>query len=314
MKKVNFNLIPLQVEQGIITSKEAVNEICEFISLNPPVFGLQKYDEDFREELILHLLERGPDLMKGYDKSRGDFFTYLFYKIKSVLHSCSRASAKRIYQSNIKFSEEIIMEKDKEDDYNELFLSAVEKEHHAPFYKQPLNNDSQTPTTEELQKTFKNIHGDKKLLVIAIKSAYYITDNQVTKICKHYNINENDFFRTIQYCRNSLAKKAEKKAKLQSQRNYAYLNHKNLETQIYDAETGKTEVDNIVKEDFIAQNKKYYENWQALNKQLEAGILAVRPTNKTIASLLGICERQVAYYIDSTKAKKLPPDKNGTGK
>jgi hypothetical protein len=38
-----------------------------------------------------------------------------------------------------------------------------------------------------------------------------------------------------------------------------------------------------------------------LNKAFEEGHLYLRPTNKTIANLLGICERQVAYYIKCAK-------------
>ena len=52
---------------------------------------------------------------------------------------------------------------------------------------------------------------------------------------------------------------------------------------------------------FERLEKKHTKNWIKLNKTFEEGHLYLRPTNKTVANLLGICERQVAYYIKSAK-------------
>ena len=46
--------------------------------------------------------------------------------------------------------------------------------------------------------------------------------------------------------------------------------------------------------------KKYLKHtqlWISLNKKLKDGVINIRPTNKAIADVLGICERQVSYYI-----------------
>ena len=57
----------------------------------------------------------------------------------------------------------------------------------------------------------------------------------------------------------------------------------------------------ILSERFERLERKHARNWIKLNKSFEEGHLYMRPTNKTVANLLGICERQVAYYINSAK-------------
>ena len=51
---------------------------------------------------------------------------------------------------------------------------------------------------------------------------------------------------------------------------------------------------------------RYKNKWKNLNKSFEKGLLNLRPTNKTIADLLGICERQVTYCLSCARkeAKK----------
>lgn len=311
MEKINLNLIPVQIEKGIITTKEAVNIISQFVSLNYPVFGLQKYDEDFRSDIVLNILEKGVSIMEGYDNKRGDFFTYLFYQIKSLVHARARSTAKRKLESTITMPEKINLIEEKEFKYESIDYNTFETKYlgipKVPYaYKKEI-------TAEDLRKTFENVHGDKKLLVVAIKSAYYITDSQIKKICDFYKIDENDFFQAIQYCRNGLMIKAEKKLKLQERRNSAYLHHKNLETQIHSIEEKLEEKDNFIKEEFKSRDKRYCKYWKTLNRQLEAGLLSLRPTNKTVASLLGICERQVAYYINCIKNQKSSENKEASG-
>lgn len=311
MEKVNLNLIPIQIEKGIITTKEAVNIISQFVSLNYPVFGLQKYDEDFRSDIVLDILEKGESFMEGYDKTRGDFFTYLFYQIKSFVHARARLSAKKNLASTIAMPEKIEQIEEKEFIYKSIDYNTFEQKYlgipKVPYaYKQEI-------TAEDLRKTFENVRGDKKLLVVAIKSAYYITDIQIKKICDFYKIDENEFFKAIQYCRNGLMIKAEKKLKLQERRDSAYFHHKNLETQIRSIEEKLEEKDNFIKEEFKSRDERYCKYWETLNRQLEAGLLSLRPTNKTVASLLGICERQVAYYINCLKNQTLSENKEASG-
>ena len=49
------------------------------------------------------------------------------------------------------------------------------------------------------------------------------------------------------------------------------------------------------------QTREDTQNWKRLNRAFENGLLYLRPTTKTVANLMGICERQVSYYINTAK-------------
>ena len=58
------------VSAGSLSEKEALDILVVYISKNPILFGLVGYDEDFRSELILLILEKGEVLFKNYNKKQ----------------------------------------------------------------------------------------------------------------------------------------------------------------------------------------------------------------------------------------------------
>ena len=63
----------------------------------------------------------------------------------------------------------------------------------------------------------------------------------------------------------------------------------------------ESEQNEILNYKYEKLEKKHEKNWKNLNKSFEDGHLYLRPTNKTVANIMGICERQVAYYIRTAK-------------
>ncbi|WP_455157285.1 hypothetical protein [Treponema socranskii] len=57
----------------------------------------------------------------------------------------------------------------------------------------------------------------------------------------------------------------------------------------------------------LKKYRKQTESWKHKNKELRESRWRVCPTNKMIANILGICERQVSHYI--TRAQKLIREK-----
>ena len=51
-------------------------------------------------------------------------------------------------------------------------------------------------------------------------------------------------------------------------------------------------------------NKVQIHNWEKLNNKFQNGLVTVKPSNLSIANILGICERQVSYYIMCAKNGK----------
>lgn len=308
MDSYSLNDLPNQVKNGKITKKEAVNIISSFICTNYKAFNLQKYDEDFRSDLVMVILERGEKLLDTYNPELGDFFTYLYSYILSQAHTKIRSLTHKKMIENVTLSESANFISEKEYKYKNIknyYLS----EKIVPYAPN-------TASKEELKKIFNDLRTDstdKKILILAMKSSFYLSDAQILKVCKIYNLKAEDFYMTIQYFKHSIEKKIEKRNKQEESRNYSYYHHKKYLNEMSKIEQSndESEIDKSLKKNQISSKEiKHYKNWKRLNKKFSEGYMILRPTTKTIADILGICERQVNYYITSAKKEEDDKDKN----
>ena len=77
MKQEDFNQLFDDVKNGVIEKKEALGMLGKFIQENYPMFGLHRFDEDFRAELLVSFFEKGEKLFDNYDPQKTDFFKKL---------------------------------------------------------------------------------------------------------------------------------------------------------------------------------------------------------------------------------------------
>lgn len=305
MKSFDLNLLPEQLQAGSITRKEAVNLICSFISNNYPVFGLQKYDEDFRSDLILKIIERGEHLLDIYMPENGNFFCFLHTYISSLINTKLKSLYKESLTRKIRYEEYLLDTEEKMLKYQKLDYSTIESK------KFPYAPDK--IPAEELSKTLRDIaetKTDKKLLVLALKSSFYITDEQIKKVCDVYKIQPSFLYPVIQFCKNSVLKRKNHRDIFQERRNFAYYHHKRYKRMLENLSDETTNAD-IKRLKFKILEERHRSNWKKLNESFEKGLLNLRPTNKTIANLLGICERQVTYCLNCARkdAEKLDSEK-----
>ena len=71
MTREDIELIPEMVKSGKKSWEQVAKELVLFIIANKPMFGLQKFDEDFISDFIITFLDKGPESMNEYDPSRG---------------------------------------------------------------------------------------------------------------------------------------------------------------------------------------------------------------------------------------------------
>ena len=94
MEKLEIDCVPQYINDGTLTFKEAVNNICSFVVNNYPLFGLHKFDEDFRSEIFLCLLERGEQIIQNYNSNICCFRKYLYFSIQSLIRTKQKYHAK----------------------------------------------------------------------------------------------------------------------------------------------------------------------------------------------------------------------------
>lgn len=296
MRINEFNELPEKLAAGMLSQSQAIEEICKFVMQNAPLFGLQKYDDDSRQEILLGIIEKGLHIIKAYNPQIGDFFTFFYCHVCSLINTQLKKNSCNYLQDRLNYVESINAISDKEAKYHKIECQnfTIAK---APFTRRQLSPAQLQEALRELNLDAK----EKKVIILALKSSYYLTDEQIDKLCRLYKIKAEYFYSMIEYCKDSIQKKTEKRKKTQERRNFAYYHHRRYKTLLEDLLKENDENSDLLSSKFDRLEKKHARNWLSLNKAFEEGHLYLRPTNKTIANLLGICERQVAYYIKCAK-------------
>ena len=300
MTKLNLNLIPDMLQKKEVTRKEALNLLCEFILSDSPVFGLIKFDEDFISELILRILERGTVIFDSFNPNSGSFFTYFFKYVQSVkFHLLKELSIKELkYKHVVELSKEDLYISDSNSTYypSKYLIKNEEKN-----IDEILKNSAIYPK-DFLKLIKKHPRGyEKLLLVLALKSSYNITETNLNMIASCCNINKEKLQEIVDYLNDKIEYKLKRKRELEEKRNSVYFYKKKYEHQIKKLNEEVKEDNKYVSESLTEKYNRKYEKWGTLNKKLNNSSHFFKPTNKEIANVLGLCERQVNYYIKALK-------------
>ena len=300
MRKLNLNLIPDMLQKNEVTRKEALNLLCEFILSDKPVFGLIKFDEDFVSELILRILERGTVIFDSFNPESGSFYTYFFKYVQSVkFHLLKELSINELkYKHVVELSKEDLYISDTNCTYypSKSMIKNEEKN------IDEILNKSDIYPKDFLKLIKKHPRGyEKLLLVLALKSSYNITETNINMIASCCNIDKEKLQEIVDYLNDKLECKLTRKRKLEEKRNSVYFYKKKYEHQIKKLSEEVKEDNKYVSESLTEKYNRKYEKWGNLNKKLNNSSHFLKPTNKEIANVLGLCERQVNYYIKALK-------------
>lgn len=297
MKQQDLNQLIETFQRGLLSEKETVDKVCSFVTQNYPIYGLHKFDEDFRQDVILNLLERGSHLLHLFNPNYGDFFTFLYCFVSTIINTKVKSRIVHSMKEKLCLEESIDNFDEKAIKYHRIDFKHFE-EPKVPYAPRKI-------PAEELQNSLKELslkHQDKKILILALKSSYYLTDEQIERISHLYGIKPEYFYDMVQHCKDTLTDKHDRREKAQERRNFAYFHHKRYNRIIQKLKTEDySEEQFSMAKEYESKEKKHLRNWNRLNKAFEEGHLYLRPTTKTVADLMGICERQVNYYINCAK-------------
>lgn len=298
MLSFNVNVIMEQLIKGEISRKAAVDLTCKFICKNYKVFGLEKYDEDFRSDIVLSILEKGEKILDEYNAELGDYFNYLYMIVNAQRLAKIRSIAKRKVREYFLIQNGPLYLAEKEFSYSKPAFSPVKNTEKKAYVYRPISAECVRKTLTRIAKENKN----KKLLILALKTSFYLTDEHISRISSFYALPEEHFHNIIQFFKDDLMEKAERRNKLEERRNYAYFHQKNYEKRIEIIKDSENYSNHqLLLDEMEYMLHKHNRSWNHLNKKLINGYIMLRPTNKTIADYVGICERQVAYYLNRLK-------------
>jgi hypothetical protein len=288
--------IPALVTAGKITKTEAVNLIAQEIYNCPFRFGMAAYDEDFRSDVLLTFLMKGSLVIDRYIAGFGSFRSYLFAFVQGLILTQKRNQIRKMISENsVKqcISSEAPGFQEEEASPSAEKLSASEK----PVKHSTGSNES---VWKELSKRCRTtgISNAKTALILALKSSYYIPVESVDEVSSYCKLESAEIQRIIAELNSMLYMKVKRRNIISNRRDNAYYFHRKYYMQMKYCNKERT--------DMVALNAKYVKqtkNWKNKNDLLQKSRYRVCPTNKMIAKMLGICERQVSYYIN--RGKKL---------
>jgi len=306
---LDLNKIPSKIINGELSVHQAVYELSEFILKNKPLFGLQKIDEDFANDIILSFLEKGQIIFETYDIKSGSFFNYLFSYLKNLIFTKSRINARNILIDLYNTNQSI-------DAYSEV-MESYERINYKVVEDSRIPYAANKVTPEALKKSFKivcikkveenhhhlilnHVQPEKKaLLVLSLKSAFFLNDEKINYISDLCDINNEDLYTIIQEIKTDLLPRIERKYALEERRNRVYYTYCRYLTQSINSSCSE-EKKEIYRQK--AENSKI--RLDNLNKKILDGKINIRPSNKLIAEIIGVSERQISYYINYAKTSK----------
>ena len=303
----NVNELVFHVKLGKITAKEALDIIVSDMQENPVLYGLHQFDEEFRSDLILKILQKGAKIFDLYNPNNGQFKTYLSSLIKYQAKDLLREKYKKeINEKHL--SSMSILNYEAETEKYALCESGLSLSDFKPFipsskekipYRDTYTLQSYIRQKEQDEFNCIKIMGKygkknqikKTALVLALKSCSYITDDYIDSLSSFCGIPKETIERLIDEVKDSLEEKNKKITRIKNSRDREFLLKRNLEEKI-NSMNGKDGVNQL--ERFYDLHKKH---WEIRNNELHNKKYLPSPTNKKVAEVLGICERQVGNYL-----------------
>ena len=317
MNQSELNTLPDLVQEGKMSQAYASHQLALYVRENRSLFGLHKKNEDFNSDIIVMLLEKGKQLFEQYNSQYGSFFTYFFCFIKSLMLIENKKLSSQKVIDFLEINDSITTYEQREEAYKLINYSDFEQRK-VPFAYKPVSSQSlqiacsrspyhireflaqKDEDFKKLQDNLRNLTpslAEKMLLVLALKSAYYITDPQIAKIAEICHIDINKFHAIVMNLKSDLTEREKNKRKLEIRRNTAYFQRRKYRNRIEWSEAKKDDFSPYEKHKLSNKYEKQTKTWKKLNQQLQRGIINIRPTHNAIAQALGMCERQISFYI-----------------
>lgn len=297
MENLNLNKIEKMWHEGKLSSKNAVNKIALFISENTPVFNLNKYDDDFKSDVILSFLEKGEKLLENYNPKLGSFFSFLCSNLQSIICYQLKKNAQLLIKDLCMFGLSVNEYEGRITKYQNMDFSEIETSSNVYSLSKTDFN--------KLKAEYKKLQDQnmKIIVILLLKSAYFINDMEVREICRQMNFNYSLLQPALEYSRNLLTDKINRNKKTEEARNKSYFFHKKYESQIQKIKDSFTEDFELKTEDFQKKLSHHTKIWNSKNQLLEKQFSRLSVANKDIAEILGICERQVRYCVETSRSK-----------
>ncbi len=260
-----------------ITKEEAINQLMTIVLKNPAYFGLEKLSKEKLQDFIFYSINKINNIFKNYDSSKASFSTYfqltIRYSFETWKRTMSQISAKnKVYKKMNYFV-----------DNEKVFTS----QHNIDSYIAE-KDEVYFPTKNKKRK--KQL-SDFELLVIALKSSYYISNEQIEKIMNNSNLNRISLTSYIKELNEKLIKKICIKNNLEMAINEDFMKMEVLKINYENFKFSKPEKAELIKKKYISIKNRRSKRLNRFKK------IKIVPSDIEISKLLNVTPSKIRYVL-----------------
>lgn len=303
--------VELKLRGGLISEEEACKELMEVMFLNKQFFGLQLLPEDDFLDFLEGEYKKFPRIFRVFDPKLSSFTNFLYTTIQGNFATWKKRKSRKesvelttLYSQNANLTEKQIQFSQQESSVNyeireeTAITNEKIREIQSVLIKKKYGGKEATYTKErkrqKLNKYF-NIRR-KAALVLMLKCCHYITDDLLKKVSILTSLPLKTLEVLCEKAKESIVKKLERREKVEACRDTAFFYHIRFQQEL-----------NLYSENELIYNKiksryvKKTDLWKVKNDLLKQKEFSVSPSNRVVAKILGLNERQVSYILEQAQ-------------
>lgn len=271
-----------------IKKKDAIDKLIIDVLKHPQFFGLETLTKENLQEIIYNLIKKIDSIFDTFDSSKNTkFATYFQMKVRFIHKTWIKSNFKENLKNSV-IKELNMMEyynKEIENQYSsDDILDCIVKEDEAEY----LHNNKSCKFPLELFNTKKNTK--LEYLIIALKSSYVITEEQIKIISQIANIDEEKLICIVNKLNEKLIKRKINKIRLQEiiQKDFSRLQEFKIKMSL----KKNTNSNNPIFE------KKFNHIKRRRSKNIERyKKIKLVPSDKDIGTVLNLSPARIRYFL-----------------
>lgn len=275
----------LDFKKGLCSEKDAVNAILSAIFNNKQFFCLEKLDEDNFSDYLLYFQERLPRFLELYEPERSRFSTYLRKLCATQLRSWYRQFYRK-YARDLALTTYAL-----EENLTTLITEDPEEQFSL------LDDQPNKEMTDFLKQVNRKVPLQTKIMMLALKSASFLTNAHIAKICRLAEITEDELYEKLEIINRNLDAKLERQRHLIHLQNEAYIIKKESDIKMSVLNPESANYHNA------EQSRDYHEKiWKS---RMERSRVShdVYPTNTLVSEVLDVPIGQVTHILSVVRDK-----------
>lgn len=303
--------VALKVKGGLISPQQGAKELLSLIFQNKAFFGLQALGEDDFMDFLEFQYKGLERILALYNQNLGNFSNFLYTNVQCNYSTWKRGLNQKnlrektlmltqedcCFEAELKFHSNetaLVYEKSEELKNKERELKLIQKELLGKKYETLTGSGNPGKSSQKYVRLY-NLRR-RAILVLTLKSCFFITEEHIRKASILTNIPYENLEYLCRQAMDSMSKRMARREKVISCRNNAFFYHKRYELELSRYHKNSHWYDSIKTRD-----DKKTDIWKAKNKLLNERRFLPTPSNRAIARLTGMNERQISYILQQAE-------------